>query len=83
MSRLSPTDYRQMTRDRSKLTTEKRNPASRDIDRRTTLQIVEIINAEDAKVAPAIRRERRRIAAAVEIIVEAFRGGGRLFEEYA
>jgi len=65
--------------DRSQLTTEKRNARSRDIDRRPTLQIVDIIGAEDALVAKAVRRERRRIAAAVEMIVDAFRRGGRLF----
>ena len=66
-------------KDRSKLTTEKPNPRSRDIDRRSALEIVDIINAEDAEVAPAVGRQRRQIAAAVEIVVEAFRRGGRLF----
>jgi len=65
-------------KDRSKLTTEKRNPRSSDIDRRSTLEMVDIINAEDALVAPAVGRQRRQIAAAVDIIVEAFRRGGRL-----
>ena len=66
-------------RDRSKLTTEKRNVRSTDIDGRTTLEIVDIINAEDAVVAPAVSRQRRQMATAVDIIVEAFRRGGRLF----
>lgn len=66
-------------KDRSKLTTEKRNVRSRDIDRRTALEIVDLINAEDARVAPAVRKQRRQIAAAVELIVRAFRRGGRLF----
>ena len=35
-------------KDRSKLATEKRNARSRDIDRRSTLEIVDLINAEDA-----------------------------------
>jgi len=65
-------------RDRSKLTTEKRNPRSRDIDRRTTLEMVEIINAEDRRVAPAVGREARRVAAAVELVVARLRRGGRL-----
>ncbi|MFH1706371.1 MAG: N-acetylmuramic acid 6-phosphate etherase [Planctomycetota bacterium] len=65
--------------DRAKLTTEKRNPRSRAIDRLSALGIVDIINAEDRRVAPAVRRERRRIAAAVELIVRSFRSGGHLF----
>jgi N-acetylmuramic acid 6-phosphate etherase len=65
--------------DRSKLTTEKRNRRSRDIDRRTTLQVVDIINAEDRRVVPAVHRERRRIAEAVELITGSLRRGGRLF----
>lgn len=65
--------------DRSELTTEKPNPASRDIDRRTALEIVDIISAEDALVIPAVRRQRKRIAQAVDMIVESFRRGGRLF----
>jgi N-acetylmuramic acid 6-phosphate etherase len=68
-----------MKMDQSKLATERRNPRSRDIDRLSVLDIVDTINAEDALVAPAVGRERRRIAAAVELIVAALRGGGRLF----
>jgi len=68
-----------MLKDRSKLTTEKRNRRSRDLDRRTTLGIVETINAEDALVPAAVAREKRRIAAAVDAIVDRFRQGGRLF----
>jgi N-acetylmuramic acid 6-phosphate etherase len=65
--------------DRSGLTTEKRNTRSRDIDRRSTLEIVEIINREDLQVAPAVAKERERIAAAADLIVESFQRGGRLF----
>ena len=67
-----------MLRDRSKLTTEKPNPRSRQIDRLGALGIVDVINAEDGRVAPAVRRQRRQLAAAVELIVSAFRRGGRL-----
>ncbi len=65
-------------KDRSRLTTERRNRASGKIDRRSALEIVDIINAEDARVAPAVRSQRRQIASAAEIIAEAFRRGGRL-----
>ena len=65
--------------DRSQLTTEKRNPRSREIDRLPTLGIVAAINAADQLVAPAVAKEKRHIAAAVDMIVEALRDGGRLF----
>lgn len=68
-----------MLEDRSKLTTEQRNPRTAEIDRATTLGIVDMINAEDRKVAPAVGKQRRRIAEAVDLIVERLRRGGRLF----
>jgi N-acetylmuramic acid 6-phosphate etherase len=66
-------------KDRSRLTTEKRNVRSRRIDLRSTLQIVDIINREDMQVAPAVAKERERIAAAADLIVKSFKRGGRLF----
>jgi N-acetylmuramic acid 6-phosphate etherase len=68
-----------MIQDRSKLTTEKPNPRSKGIDSRSTLEIVNIINAEDRKVAPAVGKQGRQIARAVDMIVKAFGKGGRLF----
>jgi N-acetylmuramic acid 6-phosphate etherase len=65
--------------DRSKLTTEKRNRLSADIDARDALGIVEIINAADACVATAVARQKRQIATTVDMIVKSFRAGGRLF----
>jgi N-acetylmuramic acid 6-phosphate etherase len=58
--------------------TEQRNPASEEIDRLTPLEIVEIINEEDHKIAPAVGREKAAIARAVEFAEAAFRAGGRL-----
>lgn len=69
-----------MTRKRRILpTTEKRNRASENIDKLSTQQIVELINAEDALVPAAVARQRRQIAAAIDLIVERFKKGGRLF----
>jgi N-acetylmuramic acid 6-phosphate etherase len=62
-----------------RLLTEQRNPASRDIDAKTTLEILEIINGEDQKVASAVEREIPQIAKAVDGIVAAIERGGRLF----
>ena len=58
--------------------TEQRNPASRAIDRLDALGIVDLINAEDRKVAEAVHRERAPIARALELAEASFRRGGRL-----
>ena len=68
-----------MLKNRASLTTEKRNPRSRGLDRRSMLEIVDLISAEDAKVAVAVGRQRRAIARALDLIVERLRLGGRLF----
>jgi N-acetylmuramic acid 6-phosphate etherase len=60
------------------LTTEKRNPASMDIDSRSTFEILKIINEEDKKVPLAVEKEIPYIAQAVELVVQAFKNGGRL-----
>ncbi len=60
-------------------TTEKRNRASENIDKLSTMQIVNLINAEDALVPTAVARQRKQIAAAIDLIVARFRKGGRLF----
>src|SRR5450755_2147317 len=59
--------------------TEQTNPASRDIDTRSTAEVLRIMNDEDCKVAPAVASEIPRIAQAVDRIVEVIRHGGRLF----
>ena len=66
--------FRQLTR----LDTEGRNTASRGIDSLRISQALSIINREDQKVANAVRKEIRHIAKAVELVVAAFRSGGRL-----
>jgi N-acetylmuramic acid 6-phosphate etherase len=69
-----------MTRKRRQLpTTEKRNRASENIDKLSTKQIVNLINAEDALVPAAVARQSKQIAAAIDLIVARFRKGGRLF----
>lgn len=59
--------------------TEQRNPESAEIDRLSCLEIVDVINAEDHRVAPAVQAERRNLARAIEMVEESFRAGGRLF----
>ena len=60
-------------------TTEKRNPASENIDALSTAEIVALINAEDTIVPQAVATQREQIAAAVDMIVDRFHQGGRLF----
>jgi len=58
--------------------TEQRNPRSRGLDRKSTLEILRVLNGEDARVARAVRRELPKIAKAIDAIVNAYRRGGRL-----
>ncbi len=53
--------------------------ASLDIDKASSLEIIRIIQDEDARVAAAVSAERDRIAHAVDQIVERLSHGGRLF----
>src|SRR2546427_11714136 len=58
--------------------TERRNPRTERIDVASSLEIVDLMNAEDATIAKVVHGERERIAAAIDLIVAAFRAGGRL-----
>jgi len=58
--------------------TEQRNPRTERIDVASSLEIVDLMNAEDATVAGIVRGERERIARAIDLIVNAFQTGGRL-----
>ena len=62
----------------SVLDTEKTNPATTEIDRMSPLEIVQVINAEDAKVAQAIKQVLPQFARAIEEIAARLRRGGRL-----
>lgn len=59
-------------------TTESRNPASQDIDKLSTLEMLRVINNEDKKVALAVEKVLPQVATAVDIIANAFKKGGRL-----
>ena len=60
------------------LLTESRNPRSSRDRHATALELVELMNAEDAGVIEAVRAEAHAIARAVEWTAERFRRGGRL-----
>ncbi len=66
-------------RNRGLVATEQRNPRSRNLDQKSTREILRIINREDALVAHAVRREIPKITRAVDEIVARLRSGGRLF----
>lgn len=60
------------------LTTEGVNPFSERIDTLPALDIVRLMNAQDATICQAVAAEAEKIAAAVLIITERLRDGGRL-----
>ena len=62
----------------SKLGTEKRNEATRDIDLCTTLEMVTLMNQQDMEVPKAVASQLPQIAQAVDILHEALRNGGRM-----
>lgn len=62
----------------SRLTTERQNTASSELDTLAGEEIARIINAEDSKVAVAVRRALPEIGEAIEAIAAALLKGGRL-----
>ncbi|MGG8409593.1 N-acetylmuramic acid 6-phosphate etherase [Streptomyces sp. 12297] len=60
------------------LTTEAFRPELADIDRRSTLDIARLMNAEDASVPAAVAAQLPRIAAAIDGIAVRMARGGRL-----
>jgi N-acetylmuramic acid 6-phosphate etherase len=59
--------------------TERRNPRTASIDLASSLEIVDMINAEDRRVPDAVATQREQIARAIELAEATFRSGGRLF----
>ncbi|RMH66632.1 MAG: N-acetylmuramic acid 6-phosphate etherase [Calditrichaeota bacterium] len=62
----------------SQLVTESRNPNTMEIDMMSVEDMLTVMNAEDHKVAEAVKKEIPYIAKAVEIVTDAFKKGGRL-----
>lgn len=69
MALLSPRVY-------ARLPTEQANPRTRDIDRRSTLEVVRLINAEDRRVPLAVAKVARELARGVDAVAAALAGGG-------
>lgn len=58
--------------------TERRNPATQDIDLMDSYKIARTLNNEDKKVALAVEKTLPQIGQAIELIAQAFLQGGRL-----
>ncbi|HEY7982657.1 MAG TPA: N-acetylmuramic acid 6-phosphate etherase [Ktedonobacterales bacterium] len=58
--------------------TEQANPATARLDQMSALELARAMNAEDARVAPAVERELPQVARAIEAITARLRSGGRL-----
>ena len=61
-----------------RLHTEQPNQAADDLDRKSSLEIAHLINAEDATVALSVTRALPQIARAIDLVTAALRRGGRL-----
>ena len=70
-TRTAKTDLRQ-------LPTEQLLPAARDLDQMSSLEIVRLINDEDATVATAVQHALPQIARAIDVVAAGLRQGGRL-----
>lgn len=60
------------------LTTEARNGRTMRLDEMSVVELLTVMNEEDAKVAEAVKREIPQIAEAVAVITDSLRRGGRL-----
>ncbi len=58
--------------------TETRNPASEELDTKSTSEIIKLINEEDATVANSVAETIPAITGLVEAIVPRMRKGGRI-----
>ncbi len=65
--------------DISKITTEKRNDNTKNIDIASTCEILKLINKEDQTVPLAVEKAIDQIALVVDEVTETFANNGRLF----
>jgi N-acetylmuramic acid 6-phosphate etherase len=64
--------------DPDEVPTERRNPATVGIDDLPTLEMLRLINTEDARVATAVAATLPQLARVVDMAVESLHGGGRV-----
>ena len=60
------------------LRTEQNLASARDLDQKSSLEIVRLINDEDATIAAAVRHALPQIARAIDVVAAGLRHGGRL-----
>ena len=60
------------------LATEAHDPAAADLDLRSTVELVRLMNEQDAGVAAAVARAGEEIARAIDALAERLAAGGRL-----
>lgn len=65
--------------DISKISTEKRNSKTKNIDIVSTKEILVLLNNEDKTVPLAVEKALDQISEVVEVVTDAFTKGGRLF----
>ena len=64
---------------RGHLLTEQVNPESQNLDRLSSLEIVDLFNHEDEKTIKAIANARIPLAKTIDVVAAAFQQGGKLF----
>lgn len=64
--------------DLRRLPTEQILTTARDLDRMSSLEIVRLMNDEDATVGSAVRRALPQVARAIDVVADGLRNGGRL-----
>jgi N-acetylmuramic acid 6-phosphate etherase len=64
--------------DLAELPTERINHRAHDLDRMSSLEIVRLVNQEDATIAGAVERALPQIARTIDVVAAALRRGGRL-----
>jgi N-acetylmuramic acid 6-phosphate etherase len=65
--------------ERGHLLTEQVNPNSLNLDRLSSIELVELFNAEDKKAVAAVEEAKVQLAEAIERTAESLHHGGRLF----
>lgn len=71
-------DLRSKPSELRRLRTEQSLPDAHDLDRKSSLEIATLINAEDATVARVVARSLPQIARAIDLVAAGLRQGGRL-----
>jgi N-acetylmuramic acid 6-phosphate etherase len=64
--------------DLGRLRTEQPNQSAGNLDCKSSLEIAQLINAEDAKIAKAVARALPQIARAIDLAADALHRGGRV-----